>query len=259
MKAMKKIIYAIIICSLALFTSCGNSVVGKWHCVKLKINGEKISNSDCKDEYGFGLSVYSEIDFNDKGMGMLYLRENGERALLFDYSEDDDNEYDIDIEKNDYNIKNGTLKVIDDKLELSIKVDNSKIVITYEKGESDEKFNPYTGKAGLKNMNRNAELIYYTIANECTDIIRQGGDISQIKIGKLGPIKTRDLDTNNLIQQKVKTVLNDCFIDDGYISWETNGFDIVWVQWSIDKKGIVGQFPDPETDINAEHTIGKKF
>lgn len=247
----------VIVCTLALFTGCGSSPEGKWHCVKITLDGEKFSNSDCKERNGYSLSVYSEVEFGKDGEGTLIVRERGEKEFEFEYEKDED-EYSIDFTKND-RFKKGTAKVEDGKLVLTIKTSESKMVMTFEKGENEEEYDLYGGKQGLKTMNTNAKLVYVTVNGACSDLVADG-KISQIKEGKVGPIKISELDESDPLQKAVKTAMKDNNSEDGYVCWEIkNKYRIKWAQWSNKQSGTIGQYPNPESDIEEKHDMGEKF
>lgn len=255
---MKKIFLLVLmfICSIALLTGCGSSPEGKWHCVKCTMGGEKYSNNDCKEDYGFGLSVYSEIEFDKDGEGVLTIRSSyKETEIEFEYEKKDDG-YDIDFDSY-CEYKKPSAKIEDGKLTLSMKLGDEKIVFTYEKGENEEEYVLGGGKQGLKTMNTNAKLVYVTVNGVISDLVADG-KISQVESGSFGPMKISDL-KNGPIQLAISIAMGDNGTEEGYVAWEIKNKKIVWAQWGNKKSGMIGQYPDPETDPKEEHDMGEKF
>ena len=114
----------------------------------------------------------------------------------------------------------------------------------------------------LKNANSNALTVYKSIFDGISDLVEKG-EMTKIPTGKFGSIRITDLDTTEYFQNIVKKNLGEKGLyDEGFITWEidTNTFKPVFAQWSESTSSpIVGQYPDPETDPNAQHSIGAKF
>lgn len=258
---MKKTVMLIILFALSviMLTGCG-SITGKWHCVKLSIDGEKISNSECEKIYGYGLSYFSEIEFNKDDEGKLIIRDDPEMTLTFKYSKDED-EYDLDIDESQMK---GLATTKDGKLILTLKRSIKNYVITFEKGENDEEPDPDAVKhsqVGLESVNSNAKIVYISL-NEAVNELVSDGHVSLISAGKFGPIKVSELIRGDVLQKELASYLSieDADFLNGYISYEVSTYKkITWAQWSADKKGIVGQYPNPETDPYNEHNIGEEF
>ena len=256
---MKKQVLLIVMfaMSLIMLTGCG-SVTGKWHCTKLSIDGEKISNSECEDLFGLELSAYCEAEFGKDGSGTLTIRENTEKQYAFEYSEED-GEYELDFD--DKAVKSGTAELEDKKLKITLKLNKKKCVFTLEEGENEKDFDLGHTKSSLRMRNSNAKLVYVSVNGTVSDLVADGKK-SEIKPGKVGPIKASDLDENDPVQKAVKDAMKENDSMDGYVCWEIkegNYRKISWAQWSDSEEGVIGQYPDPETDFKKNHTMGEKF
>lgn len=243
--------------SLALLTGCKN-VEGKWHCVRFTKDGDTVVNSIVTEEYGYGLSLYAQAEFTNDGKGTLSF-ENGSDIVSFDWKKDGD-KYDLDFKK-----YNGSAAFEEDRLVITFKEDlGHEYVISFEEGESTEKVNSDVAshsKTALKAANSNAKLVYTAIFRCCSDLINDG-KLSEIKAGQRKNVAVADLKEEDAIQKAIKQALKASGIDEGYVSWsvDNNLLQPAWAQWSVsDGAGIVGQYPDPESDPKTEHYSGEKF
>jgi len=260
---MKRIVsmLAAAACSLALLTGCGNSVVGKWHCVKYSENGEKYTNSECKEDNGYGLSAYYEIEFEKDGTGTLYYRPKGrERKGSFEYESDGD-EYSLEFTEGRVT---GTASFDDGKLVLKLKEGGGKSVITFEEGESKEDYTApsRTPTARMKSANSNAKLVFTTVSSACADAVSNGEFRKLKNLSYCGLVEDLpDEKDYKDIGYMVRAALEQNGNASGYVYWEvdTSKYKPAVAQWADEEEGIVGQYPDPESDPKAEHEVGRKF
>ncbi|MBR1765111.1 MAG: prepilin-type N-terminal cleavage/methylation domain-containing protein [Ruminococcus sp.] len=122
----------------------------------------------------------------------------------------------------------------------------------------------YVKKSKLKSANSSAKLVFTTVEGAATDVLSDGGQISDVTAGApTGAVTIGSLSTATAKCPKaVYTALKD------------NGDSAGMVYWAIDTKGnptvaqfaagsatsgIVGQYPDPETDPDEVNTMGAKF
>ena len=115
----------------------------------------------------------------------------------------------------------------------------------------------YAAKSKLKASNSNAKLVFTTITGICSDLTAEGKSYS-ISRGYFAPTLVSDLREDVPIQNAVKQAMTENDSIDGWVSWKINeDCTVEWAQWSSDYTGIVGQYPDPETDPSVTHTAGE--
>ena len=120
----------------------------------------------------------------------------------------------------------------------------------------------------LKKANTNAKLVFATVNNSCADLIADGrkNEIEQYEksdnYGKVLRITDlKDASVDNWIDYSLYHAFEDNDMMDGYIYFEL-GDDhmITFAQWAeTDGEGIVGQYPDPESDPDKKHRIGQRI
>jgi len=228
-------------------------LVGKWECQEFIYGGKSYTKAD------LGVELYKQrfeflndntgrsINPNNKEFPLHWSMENGKGFIVEDASSD----------KADLEFKDGVLTCVHaDQTFIFKKVDK----FTEDDSSSD------SGAAKtvdpLKNSNSNAKLVFTTVNGTSADLIADG-ESSKVKAGKVGPIKASELDESDPLQKAVKDAMKENKSEDGYVCWlleEKDSYSkITWAQWSEDKSGMIGQYPDPEKNAAATHDIGEKF
>lgn len=112
----------------------------------------------------------------------------------------------------------------------------------------------------LKSANSNAKLVFTTIAGACADLISDG-KARQISTGRHSAVKVTDLDVSDPIQKAIKQAMKDNGSEIGYVCWEiSSNYKPVYAQWSnSNERGVVGQYPNPETEPGENHFLGAMF
>lgn len=122
----------------------------------------------------------------------------------------------------------------------------------------------YVKKSKLKTANSNAKLVFTTVNNEASDLIVDGNE-SKITAQDVVAVSGLSTDTtNDPLQAAVNKALKDNGNNAGYVFWEIDSTtkNVTLAQWSSadgSTSTIVGQWPDPTSDYDTLHTIGKSF
>lgn len=122
----------------------------------------------------------------------------------------------------------------------------------------------YVKKSKLKTANSNAKLVFTTVNNEASDLIVDGNE-SKITAQDVVAVSGLSTDTtNDPLQAAVNKALKDNGNNAGYVFWEIDGTtkNVTLAQWSSadgSTSTIVGQWPNPTSDYDTLHTIGKSF
>lgn len=122
----------------------------------------------------------------------------------------------------------------------------------------------YVKKSKLKTANSNAKLVFTTVNNEASDLIVDGNE-SKITAQDVVAVSGLSTDTtNDPLQAAVNKALKDNGKNAGYVFWEIDSTtkNVTLAQWSSadgSTSTIVGQWPDPTSDYDTLHTIGKSF
>lgn len=247
--------------SMAMLAGCGNSLEGKWHCVKLKGGGEVLDDEDCREEYGYGIGRYAELEFKGDGTGTFAVMA-GTVMADFDWEKDGDG-YELDFKSEDIGYDYADVELSDGQLIMEITAGGETGKLYFEAGESDEEVDPKVAKltkTALKRANSNAKLTYTSVAVACADLMADGM-ASSISTGRFGPVAISSLDESDPVQKAIKTAMQDNGSDAGYVAWEVDSqYKPVWAQWAEEANDtLVGQYPDPETEPKTEHIIGTYF
>jgi type IV pilus assembly protein PilA len=116
-------------------------------------------------------------------------------------------------------------------------------------------------KSKLKTANSNAKLVFTTANNEMADMIAEGklpeGEYTSGVVLSIDDLESSD----KAIDKALYDALKDSGLDECYVYYEVDqNYNITMAQWSESRdEGIVGQYPDPETDYKEKHEIGEKF
>ena len=251
--------------SMAMLTGC-SSLKGKWHCISFSKNGERYTDMRFKEDYGYGYSLYAGLDFSGD-TGVLTL-ENGARSSSFEFKEEND-KYEIDFNKGAPILEGreytkSELSKSEDNVVLKLGNDKDSIVMFFEKGESEEEVDPNVVKrssAFQKTSNTNAGIVFNIITQAVTDLAAEN-KIADISTKHVGPVAIKDLDETDALQKAVKSELKIKGITDGYVAWDINNTTLKpeYTQWADSTEdGIVGQYPNPETDAKNLHRIGSQY
>lgn len=122
----------------------------------------------------------------------------------------------------------------------------------------------YVKKSKLKTANSNAKLVFTTVNNEASDLIVDGNE-SKITAQDVVAVSGLSTDTtNDPLQAAVNKALKDNGNNAGYVFWEIDitTKNVTLAQWSSaddSTSTIVGQWPNPTSDYDTLHTIGKSF
>ncbi len=252
--------------ALLCLTGCGNKFVGDWECTKVKINGETYKARDFKEETGYDIEDYMQITIDKDGTGSLTF-EDGDFETDFEWESDDDSitfELDDDLHHND-EIK-GKLK--DD--ELVLKIEDLTVYLSQD-GESDDdddddddddgdEKGSRRSKSKLKSANSSAKLVFTTVERTVADMIADGENMSEIHSLDY-PKKISELDTSDEIENAVYEAMKDNGDDSGcYVYWETDSTGgVTFAQFGEETDGMIGQYPEPETDPSNDHDMGYEF
>ena len=255
---------ALAVISLAVFLILfflkggGDDIVGKWHCTKMASGGESYTAEEYEERFGVSFAGLFKAEFESDGTGKIAL---GDETQDFSWEKDDDT-YTVEIDKDK---SKATAKFKDDQLVLTIKTSTRSIVYTFDKGdaEADSKsasaLDEYVGKSKLKTVNTAAKLVFTTVNSEISWLIADGKR-KEINDGLCGPVDVDDLDTSDPLQKAVKTAMEENGSDSGTVSFYVEGKKVQWAQYAEDEDSeMVGQYPDPESDPEKEHTIGDQF
>ena len=114
----------------------------------------------------------------------------------------------------------------------------------------------YVKKSKLKSANSNAKLVFTTVSGCCADLVSDG-KMNSINAG--GVIANYDsLSTSDPLQKAVKDALDQNGTGSGKVAWYVAANKKpTFAQWA-DKdttQGLVGQYPNPETDPDLNHTM----
>ena len=114
----------------------------------------------------------------------------------------------------------------------------------------------YVKKSKLKSANSNAKLVFTTVSGACADLVSDG-KMSQITTGGVA-VNYDGLSTGDVLQKAVKDALDQNGTGSGKVAWSVaSNYKPTYAQWA-DKdvtNGMVGQYPNPETDPDKLHTI----
>ena len=122
----------------------------------------------------------------------------------------------------------------------------------------------YVKKSKLKTANSNAKLVFTTVNNEASDLIVDGNE-SKITAQDVVAVSGLSTDTtNDPLQAAVNKALKDNGNNAGYVFWEIDSTtkNVTLAQWSSadgSTSTIVGQWPNPTSDYDTLHTIGRSF
>lgn len=114
----------------------------------------------------------------------------------------------------------------------------------------------YVKKSKLKSANSNAKLIFTTVNNQIADLVVDG---KESQIASQAKKEVKSLNNQGDLQTAVYKALSDNGDGAGWCAWSINGNrDICVAQWaSTDTNTVVGQYPNPASDVDtATTTIG---
>ena len=98
--------------------------------------------------------------------------------------------------------------------------------------------------------------------DQLADMVAEGETINKDECESSRVISVDLLQSSdNAIDKAIFNAFNDSGTSLGYVYYEidNNGY-ILFAQWSeSDNSGVVGQYPDPETDPEAVHILGSRF
>lgn len=228
-------------------------LVGKWECKSFIYMDKEYTKDD------LGVELYKQrFEFFDDNTGnsinpdgkvfeMLWSMENGSGFVV---EKNTSEKADLTLEEGELTCEaNGQTFVFK-------KVDK----FTEDDSSSNSAADKFTDS--LKSSNSNAKLVFTTVNGTCSDLIADGMS-NEVKAGKVGPIKASELDESDAVQKEVLKAMKENNSEDGYVCWLVENTDsyprISWAQWSEEKSGTVGQYPDPEKNAAAAHEIGEKF
>ena len=119
-----------------------------------------------------------------------------------------------------------------------------------------------TPEGGLKIANSNAKLLFTTINNKLADMYAEGNtdEINDCCSGQVVSVDSL-ANSNSPIDVAIYNALMDNGTSGGYVYFELDDdYNVIFAQWSESQDfGIVGQYPEPETDSTALHTVGIRF
>lgn len=118
-----------------------------------------------------------------------------------------------------------------------------------------------TGNEKLDKANANAQRLFTALNTTVHTAISngEGSDLEDLAFNRV--IAVKDLkhqvgEWNSYLADQ----LDKHGITDGYIYFDLDGdYEPQFAQWAKSKSGIVGQYPDPETDGSKKHKIGSEF
>lgn len=133
--------------------------------------------------------------------------------------------------------------------------------------KSDSEKSASDTKEMLKTANGNAKCGFNSVAEGLEDLIYEGFSAEELKEGSSSGavIYMKELkNSDNVLDQMIYVNLIKNDVESGYIYYvideDYSSYGVRVFQWSeSEDEGIVGQYPDPETDYNKEHTIGEIF
>ena len=119
-------------------------------------------------------------------------------------------------------------------------------------------------KSKLKTANSNAKLVFTTVNMEFADMLAEAGSTAELEDeSSSGVVLSMDdlKNSDKIVDKAVYDALKNNGDDSGYIYYEVDqNYNVKVAQWSESRdEGIVGQYPDPETDYKEEHELGEKF
>ncbi len=124
----------------------------------------------------------------------------------------------------------------------------------------------YVKKSRLKSANSNAKLVFTTVNNQAADTIAEEGTVSSLSGSKAGSVvKVKDSSglsgSTNKLDKAIYNALKDNGEGAGYVYWTMDSeYNVTLAQWAQGtSQGIVGQYPDPETNPDTMHTLGQKI
>ena len=119
----------------------------------------------------------------------------------------------------------------------------------------------YVKKSKLKSANSSAKLVFTTVESNAADVLADGGQVSDIGT-QTTAVSIGNIGSTTKTHEAVYKALKDNGDDAGMVAWsvDSNGSP-EWAQFAAGTatSGIVGQYPDPETDPDASNTMGSKF
>lgn len=123
----------------------------------------------------------------------------------------------------------------------------------------------YVKKSKLKSANSNAKLVFTTVNGAIADTVADGG-IAKISDGEYsGPVSNiSNVGTDTTLIDAVKKAMEDNGSGAGVVYFKVATKKVVCAQWA--DKGtttgtstMVGQYPEPETNPDKEHSFGTSF
>ena len=235
-------------------------IVGDWHCIDT--NMPEASNLE---ESGYRLGAMITIHFNDDGSGSLQIIDSA--GVSFMWNKNGDNTYTLD--SFEYEELSGSVSFSDSQLQVVLfnSSNNESLFFDFENGlldNADKDVSAYWNKAHLKLANVNAKLLFTTVNNQLADMVAEGemDGISGCCSGQLVRVDSLS-NSDNPIDVAIYNTLMDNAAGDGYIYFELSEdgyFNVLFAQWSENEdSGIVGQYPEPETDPEAVHVLGEVY
>ena len=264
---MKKALTAALAFGTALLclAGCGNKFEGTWECVKMKEDDDTLKAKDFKDELGYDTDEYMVFELDGDGTGTLTFMD-GEYETDLEWEADDD---EITFELEDEFLDGSdelTGEIKDDQFIIEIEKDDLKMY--FEKSDDkddddddddDDDKGSRRSKSKLKSANSSAKLVFTTVECTVADMLADGENMTDVR--SLGyPKKISELDTSNPIENAVYQAMKDNGDDSGYVYWEIdNDYRITFAQFGEETDGVIGQYPEPETDPSNDHDMGYKF
>lgn len=121
----------------------------------------------------------------------------------------------------------------------------------------------YVKKSKLKSANSNAKLVFTTVNNQAADLIVEGSTISEagttVTATEISSWSSEDAKS---LKGAVYQALKDNGEGAGACAFQMDASgNVLWAQWANKTTGsqVVGQYPNPETNPDATHTIGTSF
>ena len=118
----------------------------------------------------------------------------------------------------------------------------------------------YVKKSKLKSANSNAKLVFTTISSAAADMVAEGkmSSFTAANTNYNGAVPS-DQDAD-VILKAVGVAMSDNGSAVGVCAWHIDNYKPKWAQWADDAAStMIGQYPNPETNPDASHTIGASF
>lgn len=119
----------------------------------------------------------------------------------------------------------------------------------------------YVKKSKLKSANSSAKLVFTTVEAQAADVLADGGQVSDIG-AQTSPVSIGNIGTTSKTHEAVYKALKDNGDNAGMVCWDIDSTGSpIFAQFSAGTatSGIIGQYPDPETDPDANNSMGSKF